>query len=258
MPEPGQRWKWAIAYDGQAFEGWQSQPSGNTIQDHLERALAEIKGVPQGTRIHGSGRTDAGVHAEGQVAHVDVPAGLGLSAESWLGAMNARLPASIRVLSVEAVDRSFHARFSVVEKSYHYKVFFGKILPPMLAGRVWHLHGHLDTDGLRRCAAILQGRHDFQAFAANRGPHSPPPRSTIRTIKAIEIAEKCESLLILRFTADGFLFRMVRLMMGTMVQVAQRKLSEENLIALLEGRAPLKTSACAPAHGLYLSAVVYA
>ena len=257
MPEALQRWKWTVAYDGATYEGWQSQPSGNTIQDTLERALADMKGMPADTRVHGSGRTDAGVHADGQVCHVDTPATLHLDAQSWPRAMNARLPANIRILKAEAVSNAFHARFSVVSKTYRYQIFLGNILPPMLAERAWRIHNPLDRNVLVRAANILQGTHDFRAFAANRGPNCPPPPSTVRTIKRIEITEPSNNQWFLEFTADGFLYRMVRMLVGTMVQCAQGKLSENELKMLVSAPRLLKTSACAPAEGLYLYNVCY-
>ncbi|MFT4640713.1 MAG: tRNA pseudouridine38-40 synthase [Verrucomicrobiales bacterium] len=258
MDEPMQRWKWTVAYDGTSYEGWQSQSSGNTIQDKLEKALAEMNGLPPRTPVHGSGRTDAGVHAEGQVAHIDTPARLTLTEDSWPRAMNARLPESIRIMKAEAVPESFHARFSVVEKTYTYRLFLGNILPPMLAGRTWHVHKSLDEDDLRRAASLLTGRHDFRAFAANRGPRCAAPRSTARTIREIEIIEVPEDQMLIRFTADGFLYRMVRMLVGTMVKYSQAKLSETGLKLLVSAPSVLKTSACAPAGGLYLSDVSYA
>ena len=252
-----QRWKWTVAYDGASYEGWESQPSGNTIQDALERALTSMKGMPKGTRVHGSGRTDAGVHAEGQVCHVDAPTCLTLDAESWPRAMNARLPASIRIMNAEAVSPDFHARYSVLTKTYRYKLVHGNILHPMLAQRVWRIHNPLQQDVLTKAANVFIGRHDFKAFAANRGAHCPPPQSTVRTIKSIEIAQVVDDLLFLDFSADGFLYRMVRMLVGTMVDFALGKLSETELRQLVEEPRLLKTSACAPAAGLYLLAVDY-
>ena len=255
--EATQRWKWTVAYDGATYEGWQSQPSGDTIQDALERALAEMNSMPTGIRVHGSGRTDAGVHADGQVCHVDTPARLHLDSQSWPRAMNARLPATVRILDAEPVSDAFHARFSVIRKTYRYQIFHGNILPPMLAKRAWRIHKHLDRNVLLQAARLLEGTHDFKAFAANRGPNCPPPRSTVRTIKRIEIVETPDNQWFLEFTADGFLYRMVRLLVGTMIKFAHGKLLENELKQLVYTPGPLKTSACAPAEGLYLSEVCY-
>ncbi|MEN9022778.1 MAG: tRNA pseudouridine(38-40) synthase TruA [Verrucomicrobiaceae bacterium] len=257
MAEALQRWKWTVAYDGATYEGWQSQPSGNTIQDVLEHALAEMNGMPTETRVHGSGRTDAGVHADGQVCHVDTPMRLHLDAQSWPRAMNARLPASIRILEAEPVSDAFHARFSVISKTYRYQIFLGNILPPMLAERAWQIHNPLDRNVLLQAANILEGTHDFRAFAANRGPNCPLPRSTVRTIKRIEVTETTNNQWFMEFTADGFLYRMVRMLVGTMIQFAHGKLSESRLKELVSAPRLLKTSACAPAKGLYLSKVFY-
>ena len=131
------RLKLTIAYDGHRFGGWQLQPNTDTIQERLETALAEIAKEP--LRLHGSGRTDSGVHAIGQVAHFDAPDQLTMNPVNWLAALNTRLPATIRVLECEEVANDFHARFSALSKTYHYELSNAPILPPFQAGRVWHL-----------------------------------------------------------------------------------------------------------------------
>ncbi len=251
-----QRWKIIVAYDGQPFQGWQSQPSGETIQDHLQGAIARITKT-NGIVVHGAGRTDAGVHALAQVAHFDAPVDLKLDSESWVRALNAHLPAQIRVLESENVPDSFHSRFSAIGKSYTYKLCIDKILPPMEFGRVWLIHQSLEEDVLKRAASLLEGKHDFRCFAANRGAKVPPPSSTVRTINEIEIAKVSNNQWTLTFTGDGFLYKMVRMLVGTMVKFALGEISENHLNALVEAQTPLKTSACAPPDGLYLAQVYY-
>ena len=252
-----QRWRMTIAYDGQPFEGWQSQPSGNTIQDHLERALVGITKL-EGIRLHGSGRTDAGVHADAQVAHFDAPAHLKLGPENWPMALNTQLPPQIRVLKSSAVDDNFHARFSAVGKTYTYKLAVGRILSPMLYGRIWMLHKPLDSTVLTNAAKRLEGRRDFRCFAANRGSGSPEPQSTIRTIDRIICQQSADNQWELTFSGDGFLYKMVRMLVGTMVGLATFEISESTFQKLVSAPRDLKTSACAPAVGLYLSDVRYA
>lgn len=252
-----QRWKLTIAYDGQSFEGWQSQPSGNTIQDLVAKGIAKIS-QQEKVVLHGAGRTDAGVHALGQVAHFDVPATLTLRPEQWPLAINTQLPPQIRVLAAEAKEPSFHARFSATGKTYTYQLGVGNILSPMDYGRLWMIHKPLDSTALLHAASVLEGRHDFRCFAANRGPGCPPPATTIRTIESIQCTQSTNSQWKLTFIGDGFLYKMVRMLVGTMVQHATHKLSESSLLRLVSAPPDLKTSACAPADGLYLESVRYA
>ena len=250
-PAPGLiRLRLLVAYEGSGFEGWQSQASGNTVQDFLEQAVARLVGERR--VVHGSGRTDSGVHALGQVAHVDVPEGR-LSVEAWAGALNAQLPAGVRVLEVRRAARGFHARFSAVGKEYIYRIWNARPLHPLEAGRVWHLPTPVDRGVLRQCALLLQGRHDFAGFAANRGR---PEKSTERIIYTLTL-KAAGPLLTLRFAGNGFLYRMVRMLAGSMVRVAQGKADLAWLEELLSRPAGRRTSFCAPAEGLYLKSVRY-
>lgn len=251
IPKPGQiRLRLLVAYEGSAFDGWQSQASGKAVQDVLEAAIAGLVGERR--PVHGSGRTDSGVHAAGQVAHVDVPAAR-LPLEAWGGALNARLPGEVRVLAVRRARPGFHARFSARGKVYTYRIWNERFLHPLEAGRVWHLVAPADRALLRRCAKLLEGTHDFAAFAANRGK---PEASTVRTIHAVSL-KTAGPLLTLRFRGDGFLYRMVRLLTGSMARVAQGKAELAWLEDLLRQPAGRRTSFCAPAEGLCLSEVLY-
>lgn len=245
------RLRMTIVYDGSAFRGWQSQAHGNTIQDHIESAFAKLCG---GERIvvHGSGRTDAGVHALGQVAHADVPAADRHTPDRWRGALNAHLPDAIRVQSVRVVPASFHARFSVRGKVYRYRIWNDPVLDPFEKGRVWHLPDALDSDALQKASHLFIGRHDFAAFAANR---RTPVEDTIRTIRRIVLRRR-GSLWTLDFEGDGFLYKMVRLLTGTMVRCAQGRLTMERITNFLEGNHG-KPHFVAPAEGLYLMRVMY-
>ena len=251
MDETSRRLRLVIAYDGRPFQGWQSQAHGDTIQDRLEAAFAAMC---EGRRIpvHGSGRTDAGVHAHGQVAHADVPVERQHTPERWRGALNAHLPPAIRVKTVRFVNAGFHARFSAMGKIYRYRIWNGPVLDPFEVGRAWHLPAALDTEMLRRASGLLVGKHDFAAFAANRGK---PDKNTERTIKTIKLRHR-GPLLTLDFEGDGFLYKMVRLLTGSLVRCAQGRATVDWITGLLGGRDG-KTHFAAPAEGLYLLKVLY-
>lgn len=245
-----ERLKLLIAYDGRAFRGWQSQASDDAVQDHIERAFAKLCGSR--IVVHGSGRTDTGVHALGQVAHAEVPRGK-FDLRTWLLALNANLPPQVRVLRVNRAPTDFHARFSARGKIYEYRLWLGPTLHPLEIGRVWHVPTPLDITLLRVGTKLLEGTHDFAAFAANRGK---PEKDTVRTIHSIRLSRR-GSLLTLRFEGDGFLYRMVRLLTGSLVRVAQCKASTDWLRDLLAGCGAKKSNFTAPAEGLYLVRVIY-
>ena len=250
-PAPGQRLRLTVAYHGGDFQGWQSQINGDAIQDRLETALAELCG---GRRIavHGSGRTDAGVHALGQIAHADVPERDRYTPERWAGAINVRLPETIRVLAVRFVPPTFHARFSATGKIYRYRVWNSPILHPFERGRVWLRPGPLDLRVLHELARLYLGEHDFAPFSANRGT---PSETTVRTIRRVTIRRQ-RDLVTLEFEGSGFLYRMVRLMTGTLTRCAQGRAPLDLIPRLLAGKAG-KTSFAAPAEGLFLLRVLY-
>jgi tRNA pseudouridine38-40 synthase len=245
------RLKLLIAYDGRPFRGWQSQAGGNTVQDHVESAFAKICG--ERVTVHGAGRTDAGVHALGQCAHADVPTSR-LSSPQWAAALNGNLPREIRVLKCTRAAPDFHARFSAAGKIYTYRIWNYAVHSPFEIGRAWHLPGTLDVEVLRSCANRLAGTHDFAAFAANRGK---PAGDTVRTIAKIVVRRR-GPLVTLTFEGNGFLYKMVRLITGTIVRCAQGRAEPEVIARLLAAsRGKLKTSFAAPADGLYLVRVLY-
>lgn len=244
------RLKLIIAYDGAPFDGWQSQKNRNTIQDHLEAALAKIAG--EKIRVHGAGRTDAGVHALGQCAHVDLPPKC-LQPADWRNALNASLPPQIRVMRCLFVPRTFHARFSARGKIYRYRISTAPVLPPFEVGRAWHVAGELNDEALRTSARLFVGTHDFGAFSANRGT---AVASTTRTIRAVYI-RRSAVLTILHFEGDGFLYKMVRMIAGVIVHCALGRTAVADVRARLLG-ANLKTARfVAPAAGLTLVRVQY-
>jgi tRNA pseudouridine38-40 synthase len=245
------RLRLTLAYDGAGFRGWQSQPGGDAVQDVLQRAMTRLAGGKK-ISVQGSGRTDAGVHAVGQVAHADVPDARG-TARFWQQALNAVLPAQIRVLSCSAASAGFHARYSATGKTYEYLLWNAPILPPHWAGRCWQLRD-LDLAALRRTAKVLAGLHDFAGFSANRGA---PVADTRRHLRRISIRSD-GPLVRIRFEGDGFLYKMVRMLVAAMVRVAQGKATLEDLRARLSGRHGASRREVAPPDGLYLVSVRYA
>ncbi len=247
---PTTRLRLLLAYDGRPFRGWQSQAGGDAVQDRIEQAFVRVAG--ERIVVHGSGRTDAGVHALGQVAHVDVPSDF-LPPAKWQAALNANLPHEIRVLRCTRAAACFHARFHAQGKTYLYRIHVGPVFPPLEIGRAWHVAGPLDLTVLRACAARLTGTHDFAGFAANRG-HAPT--STVRTLREIHLTARGPALT-LRFTGDGFLYKMVRLLTGTLIRCALGRMEPAFLETLLVGGGSPKTHFQAPAEGLYLARVLY-
>jgi tRNA pseudouridine38-40 synthase len=244
------RLKLTVAYDGTAFAGWQSQAHRNTVQDELERAFHKISGAP--VRVHGAGRTDAGVHALAQCAHVDLP-GRRLSAGNWTTALNATLPPTLRVLRTRFVSPQFHARFSATGKTYRYRIWLAPILPPLELNRAWHIPQAIDMDLLVRAGGMFVGKHDFAAYAANRGKKE---ESTVRTISALKVRRRRSDVAI-EISGDGFLYKMVRMIVGAMIRVAIGKMRVEEVASgLRTGRAQSARFA-APGHGLYLVKVWY-
>ncbi|HST31066.1 MAG TPA: tRNA pseudouridine(38-40) synthase TruA [Chthoniobacterales bacterium] len=245
-----QRLKLTVAYDGSAFAGWQSQTHRKTIQDELEGAFQQISQVR--CRIHGAGRTDTGVHALAQCAHVDLP-DRRLAATQWTKALNGVLPPTIRVLGCRYVSSDFHARFSAKGKTYRYRIWAGPILPPLALNRVWHINAPLNLRLLATAGKKFVGKHDFAAFAANRGKKE---ENTVRTIWSLRVRSRGPAISI-EVNGDGFLYKMVRLMVGAMTQVALEKESVARIEADLKSGGFEGTRLAAPGDGLYLIKVWY-
>ncbi len=249
------RLKLIVAYDGTSFAGWQSQTHRKTIQDRLELAFEKISG--ERVRVHGAGRTDTGVHALAQCAHVDL-SNTRLSPPRWTVALNALLPPTIRVLRCRYVSPRFHARFSARGKVYRYRIWAGPVLPPFELNRVWHIAAPFDFSLLNRALAEFVGTHDFAAFAANRGkssavkPNCPLKRSdTVRTIHSIRVRRNSRCITI-DIEGDGFLYKMVRLMVGAAMQCALGKLTPQQIKARLKSATAGSDRFVAPAEGLFL------
>ena len=244
------------AYDGTPYRGWQSQAGGGTVQDTIEAAAADI--LRQPLRIAAAGRTDAGVHAEAQCFHADVPDSCRMSPENWQAAMNAHLPATIRICGVRRVEPDFHARFSAAGKIYEYLICRAPVQSPFLYNRSWHVPHPFDVDALEAALKLYTGEHDFRRFAANRGnePDDPPPDFYLRTIHSTDVQREGD-LLRLRFCGNGFMYRMVRMLTGTAHRVATGRMSPGELESMHTCPTGPKTRFCAPACGLYLHRVLY-
>ena len=255
------RLKMIIAYDGAAFSGWQSQSHRNTIQDHLEHAFERVTGKL--VRVHGAGRTDAGVHALAQCAHVDLPNG-NLPASRWIEALNALLPSAIRIMRCQYVSNDFHARLSAKRKIYRYRIWSAPVLPPFEYRRAWHIAHNLDLKVLKKAAKHFAGTHDFAGFAANRGKSASPTyssrgkpeESTIRTIYSVRVRQKGPCVTI-EFDGDGFLYKMVRLIVGSLLKCALGKMRIEDATARLGSAEIGPARLAAPAEGLFLVRVRY-
>lgn len=239
-----------LAYDGTDFSGWQLQPDDRTVQGVIEHRLAEIIGSP--TRVHGSGRTDSGVHALGQVAHFDCPEGR--ASIPWQRALNATLPKDVRVIRAKTVTDDFHARYSAVGKTYEYVLWHNQeYCLPTRRRFVWDC-GHVDREAMLAGARELTGRHDFAAFQ-NVGT---PVKSTVRTISDISCSKgMTPHETVWRFTADGFLKQMVRNIMGCLVACGKGKLLPEDIRAIAESLDRSTAPATAPPQGLSLVSVQY-
>lgn len=239
-----------VAYAGGEFNGWQSQPDGRAVQDVIERRLAAILG--RAVRIHGSGRTDAGVHALGQVFHFDADWKHGPA--KLLAALRGGLPPTIQVRSVRAAPRGFHARYSATGKVYFYQLHVGGAANPFLHPHCWSVPRRLDVAAMRRAARELVGRHDFRAFAAANG--AGDGGDTVRRLRRLAITGRGARL---RITAegDGFLYKMVRSLVGALVAVGQGRLTPAQIAAIRRsGRRPAAVQT-APAQGLFLARVRY-
>jgi tRNA pseudouridine38-40 synthase len=241
--------KLTIAYDGTRYAGWQLQPNGRTVQELIESALAKIAGCD--VRVHGSGRTDAGVHAKGQVASCSLHTRHGPPV--LLRALNANLPEDIRVTRVQEVAATFHARFSAKGKEYRYQIDCGAVADPFLRVYAWHHPRPLDVAAMRKAARLLKGGHDFSALSAN------PMRtveSKVRTITKLAIMRQ-GNMLTIAVVADGFLYKMVRSLVGLLVSVGEGKVTVADVRAILASKERTARVLTAPPRGLFLVKVFY-
>lgn len=246
-----------IAYVGTGYCGYQVQNNGNSIQKMLNLATEELFGFP--CDIVGCSRTDSGVHARDFCATVAKQGTKELETDLPLAripqALSAHLPQDIRVFRASWVSSDFHARYDVLEKEYLYRIYNRPVMDPFEIDRTWHLPQKIDKNGLERmkqAASFLLGTHDFAAFMA-QGSHV---ESTVRTVTKSQI-EETDGILTYRVAADGFLYNMVRILVGTLVDVGRGKLNPEDIPAILEGKDRNAAGQTAPACGLYLYRVTY-
>ena len=243
-------YKLVLQYDGTKLNGWQKQGNtDNTIQGKLEAILERMYGVY--VEIHGSGRTDAGVHALGQVANFHAPEIF--SVEEILNTLNEYLSKDIRVLSVEEVDERFHARLTAKGKTYEYRIDNGKIANVFQRKFTMREENPLDLDAMRAAAVQFLGTHDFKTFCANK----KMKKSTVRTITAIEIKEM-DGIVSIRYTGNGFLYNMVRILTGTLIEVGRGKRKPTEMGEVIHVKDRGAAGFTAPAQGLFLVEVDYA
>jgi tRNA pseudouridine38-40 synthase len=281
--------KLTLAYDGTAYVGWQRQAAGTSIQGLLEAAIARIEG--DAVTVTGAGRTDAGVHALGQVASVTVPsASSSIACEAYVRALNASLPEDVRVRSVEEAADDFHARFSARAKTYRYRLTRGGVASPFESRYAWHVMHALDVEAMRAALETCRGEHDFAAFQST----GTPVRDTVRTMLAVSVTvavtgavpgavagavaeapaprdpgsldavsldavslDTSGPLLILELTGTGFLRHMVRAIAGTVVEIGRGRWSPAEMEAILASRDRSRAGPTAPPRGLFLVSVDY-
>ena len=247
-PRALQRWKCTCAYDGTGFAGWQSQVRADGVQDVIEARLAQIFGRP--VRIHGSGRTDSGVHALGQVFHFDAEWRHGV--DKLLAAFRNGLPPAIQVKSVRGVARDFHARFQATGKRYVYHLQLGDA-DPFTRPYCWMVYRTLDLRTMQAAAAMLRGRHDFRAFTALNGTDRG---DTVRDLRRLDVVRRGRSVRI-TVEAEGFLYKMVRSLVGVLVSVGEGKLTPAQVRTILASRERTARVLTAPPQGLFLVKVAY-
>lgn len=241
--------KLVLAYDGTAYHGFQRQANAITIQQIVEERLPKLFGHP--IAIAGAGRTDAGVHARGQVisfaVHGTIPT------ERIPLAARGLLPPDIVVVEAEEVEESFHARYSAQSKTYRYRVLNSQLASPFERNYSWHFPQQLAVELMQQAAQVIVGTHDFSAFRASGGA----PVSPVKTIMTAECCYAGEAVIEFTFCGTGFLYHMVRNLVGTLVEVGQQRITPEDFAGILEGRDRRAAGITAPAQGLYLMEVKY-
>ena len=244
------RYRLLLEYDGGPFRGWQRQANGPSVQDALETALLACSG--EATTVVAAGRTDAGVHALGQVAHVDL-------AKAWqperlMAALNRHLlPAPVAVLLASEVPADFHARFSATGRRYLYRILNRRARPALEAGRAWHLPVRLDAERMHAAAQALIGRHDFTSYRSSECQADSP----VKTLRLIHVRRRDDDLIELRLAARSFLHHQVRNIVGTLKLVGEGKADVTHPATVLAARDRRAAGQTAPAAGLYLVGVEY-
>jgi tRNA pseudouridine38-40 synthase len=247
-------YKLTLQYDGTDFHGWQVQGAERTVQGELMRVVTLLEG--SAVVVHGSGRTDAGVHAEGQVASFHL--NREFTPDKLLSAINGNLPRDVRVIEAAAVPDDFHARYSARGKTYVYKIFNAPVMSPFWSRYALHEARRLDIEGMRKAAGLFPGEHDWTAFSAAQSDTT----TRVRTITALEVTELMEErgrgrLIEIKASADGFLRYMVRSIAGTLLSIGRGEMNEDIITRAISTQDRSLVGATAPAHGLTLVSVDY-
>ncbi len=238
-----------IEYDGTDFCGWQIQPNGISVQGELEKAIYAVTGKK--TSVTGSGRTDSGVHAEGQVAHFDTD-GAGIPPEKYAAALNGVLPCGIKIIESGAADADFHARFSAKRKTYRYDIYVSKTVRPLKDRYAVNVPFALDETKMNAACAYLIGKHDFRCFLASNSA----VRDTVREIYSAKVERRGDDLSFY-VCGNGFLYNMVRIIAGTLVKIGAGEAQPEFMREVLDGKDRNRAGKTMPARGLTLVSVEY-
>jgi len=242
--------KLIVEYDGKNFAGWQSQPGKTSIQSEIIKAIKEVTG--EDVELNASGRTDAGVHALGQVANFKT--NTKIKTEKIPYAINSKLPNSIVIKSAEEVDERFHSRYNCQGKTYKYVINNNEFPSALNRYREFHMPEKLDYKSMKKATKMFEGTHDFAGFKSSGGA---PKKTTVRTIKKAEIAQNDDGRIEITLTGDGFLYNMVRIIAGTIVDVGLGKINVEDIPNIIESKDRKRAGKTLPPHGLYLMAVYY-
>ncbi|MGV1198252.1 tRNA pseudouridine(38-40) synthase TruA [Enterococcus casseliflavus] len=245
------RYKATIAYDGTNFQGFQRQPNGRTVQEEIEKTLTKMNNG-QPIQIHGSGRTDAGVHAQGQVIHFDFSQKRPL--EKMRFGLDTQTPEDVAVKSVEIVDDTFHARYLVVEKTYQFRVDIGKPRSPFRRHYASYYPYPLDLEKIQRALPDFLGTHDFTSFCATGSSVDDKTRTIHEASMAVNDAG---DELIFTFRGDGFLYKMIRIMVGTLLKIGNGRLAPDSIPAIIAQKDRNAAGPTAHPEGLYLVHVAY-
>ena len=241
--------KITVSYDGSDFVGWQRQGRGTSVQGLIEEALAKIDGAP--VTLHGAGRTDSGVHAIGQVASARIVSPL--DDRRIARALNAHLPETIRITDVSTVPDDFHARFSALAKTYEYRIWNGRTVPPFVRQYTWHIIEPLDMAAMEAASAAIPGEHDFAAFRSARSLN----HTTVREITSASWRTGEGGTLVFAISGKGFLRYMVRSLVGTVVEIGRGQRPTDDVARLLAVPDRSRAGRTAPARGLFLMKVDY-
>lgn len=245
------KYKIIIAYDGTHYGGWQVQPNAVSVQALIQQALTTI--LRQTISLSGSGRTDAGVHALGQTAHFTTHFAIDIS--KIRHSLNSLLPADIRILSINEVPQDFHARYTATSKIYHYRLHLDPTPDPFKRQYAYHVPHKVDLKLLQEAASHFVGTHDFTSFA-NEAHKGSAAKDAVRTLYRLDVVEEPGGVR-LEFEGEGFLYKMVRNIVGTLLDVCAGKIDKDQIPTILKAKDRKAAGKAAPAHGLYLVEVKY-